>query len=106
MPASANARQTILQTTSRPSAWTPWRSRFRQTASIDRELEFEHFYLSLQAARAGLGFAMGSIYMVADQIETGELVAPWASSPTVRPIGYCRPRLSTPMLVNAHSLAG
>ncbi|WP_277810407.1 LysR substrate-binding domain-containing protein [Chromohalobacter canadensis] len=76
LPASANARQTILHTTSRPSAWTPWRSRFRQTASIDRELEFEHFYLSLQAARAGLGFAMGSIYMVADQIETGELVAP------------------------------
>ncbi|MES1938526.1 LysR family transcriptional regulator [Salinisphaera hydrothermalis C27AD] len=76
LAASAHGGWTILHTASRPTAWAPWRARVQQKARIDRELEFEHFYLSLQAARAGLGFALGSIYMVADQIETGELVAP------------------------------
>lgn len=38
--------------------------------------QFEHFYLSLQAAGAGLGVAIGSVYMVADELAAGRLVAP------------------------------
>lgn len=73
---STSAARAMLHTTSRPSAWRPWRARLQQAWAVDRELEFEHFYLSLQAARAGLGVAVGSVYMVADQISAGELEAP------------------------------
>jgi DNA-binding transcriptional LysR family regulator len=38
---------------------------------------FEHFYLSLQAAAAGLGVAIGSEWMVADDVHEGRLVAPF-----------------------------
>ncbi|WP_241013925.1 hypothetical protein [Pandoraea nosoerga] len=37
---------------------------------------FEHFYLSLQAAGAGLGAAIGSVYMVGDELSAGRLTAP------------------------------
>ncbi len=37
---------------------------------------FEHFYLSLQAALAGMGAAMGSIYMVEEDVRDGRLCAP------------------------------
>lgn len=36
----------------------------------------EHFYLSLQAAAAGLGVAMGPQLLVQDDIAAGRLVAP------------------------------
>ena len=36
----------------------------------------EHFYLSLQAASAGLGVAMGPQLLVLDDIAAGRLVAP------------------------------
>lgn len=37
---------------------------------------FEHFYLSLQAASAGIGVAIGSWQMVRDDIAGGALAAP------------------------------
>ncbi len=37
---------------------------------------FEHFYLSIEAAIAGLGAAIGPEPLVADAIESGQLVAP------------------------------
>ncbi|MBS63924.1 LysR substrate-binding domain-containing protein [Salinisphaera sp.] len=67
---------TILHTSSRPSAWQAWRPQLAKWRPIERELTFEHFYLSLQAARAGLGFGIGSVYMVEQQIGAGELEAP------------------------------
>jgi LysR family transcriptional regulator, glycine cleavage system transcriptional activator len=37
---------------------------------------FEHFYLSIEAAIAGLGAAIGPEPLVADAVESGQLVAP------------------------------
>jgi DNA-binding transcriptional LysR family regulator len=37
---------------------------------------FEHFYLSIEAAIAGLGAAIGPEPLVADALESGQLVAP------------------------------
>lgn len=37
---------------------------------------FEHFYLSIEAAIAGLGAAIGPAPLVADAVESGQLVAP------------------------------
>jgi DNA-binding transcriptional LysR family regulator len=41
-----------------------------------REIEFEHFYQTLQAAQAGAGFAIGPIALVYDDIVAGTLAAP------------------------------
>ncbi|WP_348761961.1 LysR family transcriptional regulator [uncultured Salinisphaera sp.] len=74
--ASQTPPVTILHTSSRPSAWDAWYQRLEQWRAVDLELTFEHFYLSLQAARSGLGFAIGSVYMIEQQIDAGELHAP------------------------------
>jgi DNA-binding transcriptional LysR family regulator len=42
-----------------------------------REVTFEHFYQSLQAAVAGAGLAIGPAALVADDLRSGALVAPW-----------------------------
>jgi DNA-binding transcriptional LysR family regulator len=47
---------------------------------------FDHFYFSLQAAVAGLGVAIGPWHLVRDDLESGVLVAPMASSKTARTI--------------------
>jgi DNA-binding transcriptional LysR family regulator len=44
----------------------------------------EHFYLSLQAAAAGLGVAMGPQLLVQDDIAAGRLVAPLGFCPMAR----------------------
>lgn len=46
-------------------------------AAPKRTITFEHFYLSLQAAVAGAGTAIGPIALVADDLATGALVAPY-----------------------------
>ncbi|MWL59898.1 LysR family transcriptional regulator, partial [Escherichia coli] len=38
---------------------------------------YEHFYLSIQAASAGLGLAMASALMVRDELDSGQLQAPF-----------------------------
>ncbi|MFC4009942.1 LysR substrate-binding domain-containing protein [Nonomuraea purpurea] len=45
------------------------------------EQTFEHFYLSLQAAGAGLGVAIGSHALVFDDLTTGRLAAPFGFQP-------------------------
>jgi DNA-binding transcriptional LysR family regulator len=70
--------QRLLHTASRPSAWAHWR-----VAGTDDghgghgdSQTYEHFYLSLQAACAGLGVAIGSVFMAREDIDSGRLVAP------------------------------
>jgi LysR family transcriptional regulator, glycine cleavage system transcriptional activator len=40
-------------------------------------VEFEHFYLAIQAAEAGQGMAIASIHMVAAALAEGRLCAPF-----------------------------
>ncbi|MFK0379246.1 LysR substrate-binding domain-containing protein [Pandoraea sp. NPDC090278] len=76
-----------LHTRTRPHAWQDWQRAMRAAPSPERAQRFEtstnpatppfeHFYLSLQAAGAGLGAAIGSVYMVCDELNAGRLVAP------------------------------
>lgn len=71
-------RQCLLHTSTRSSAWSRWREKsgiaFAETMHASR---YEHFYLSLQAAGAGLGVAIGSIYMVEEELASRRLVAPF-----------------------------
>ena len=73
----------LLHSRTRPGAWADW----WQTASLQRPMQvgqaqtagalvLEHFYLSLQAAAAGLGVAIGPQLLVQDDIAAGRLVAP------------------------------
>ena len=67
-----------LHSKSRPTAWNLWREISGcaiASASVNAAY-FEHFYLSLQAAGAGFGVAIGSVYMVESDLVGGRLVAP------------------------------
>jgi DNA-binding transcriptional LysR family regulator len=68
----------LLHSATRPEAWANW----QEHASIPRfqprgETTFEHFYLSLQAAVAGVGVAIGPHALVVDDLREGRLVAPF-----------------------------
>ncbi|GAB3625304.1 LysR family transcriptional regulator [Pandoraea terrae] len=77
----------LLHTRTRAKAWADWR-RAAVIAGLAKaradhydtgagaQQTFEHFYLSLQAAGAGLGVAIGSVYMVADELAAGRIDAP------------------------------
>ncbi|MBM3107419.1 LysR family transcriptional regulator [Pseudomonas sp. V1] len=66
----------LLHSASRPSAWNTWLGLTGQSAKDTRRADYEHFYLCIQAAVAGLGVAMASFLMVADEIASGQLHAP------------------------------
>jgi len=69
---------TLIHTSTLPRVWPDWLS-----AAGAGELEpagsltLDHFYLTLQAALDGLGVAMGPTALVADDLATGRLVAPF-----------------------------
>ncbi|EYC50574.1 LysR family transcriptional regulator [Hylemonella gracilis str. Niagara R] len=76
--AQARSWQTLpcLHTQSRASAWKTW---LRSSGSAPWEsgrIQYEHFYLCIQAALAGQGVAMASFFMVQDELSGKNLVAP------------------------------
>ncbi|HHR6140122.1 LysR family transcriptional regulator [Providencia alcalifaciens] len=66
----------LLVPSSRPNVWQTWQSRSGINLQKNKRISFEHFYLCLQAALAGQGAAIASFLMVADEIETKQLIAP------------------------------
>jgi DNA-binding transcriptional LysR family regulator len=71
----------LLHTRTRPQAWPDWRRHARVSFRAGAEQTFEHFYLALQAAVAGLGVAIGPYALVHDDLEQGQLVAPFGFVP-------------------------
>ncbi|UZE20225.1 LysR substrate-binding domain-containing protein [Pseudomonas sp. B21-054] len=68
----------LLATKTRPHAWKEWYSALQMTMPDSLELEyFEHFYLLIQAAKVGLGFACVPRMLVQAELESGALVAPF-----------------------------
>lgn len=65
-----------LHTMTRPDAWKQWLSLADIKRTRAPKFTFEHFYLALQAAQAGQGAALASVFMAAGDIEAGLLVAP------------------------------
>jgi LysR family transcriptional regulator, glycine cleavage system transcriptional activator len=70
-----------LHTRTRPTAWEDWARCGGTTLVPAREQTFEHFYLSLQAAAAGLGVAVGPLALVHDDVKAGQLAAPFGFEP-------------------------
>lgn len=72
------ARERLLTTKTRPQAWTEWYTSIQQPSVELTEMEFfEHFYLLIQAAKVGLGFACVPRMLVQAELESGALVAPF-----------------------------
>lgn len=67
----------LLHSATRPDAWATWQRLGGQAIGQGERSDFEHFYLSIQAASAGLGLAMASALMVRDELQSGQLQAPF-----------------------------
>ncbi|MFJ4154930.1 LysR substrate-binding domain-containing protein [Pseudomonas sp. NPDC089752] len=68
--------QRLLHCGTRPDAWPAWLRLSGRKARHSQRSDYEHFYLSLQAASAGLGLAIASALMVRDELDSGQLHAP------------------------------
>ncbi|MFC0267173.1 LysR family transcriptional regulator [Kushneria aurantia] len=81
-PPAALFDATLLDTTSRPQAWPQWAAAMglddEQLARARREGQsFEHLYYLLEAALAGLGMAIAPRLVIAGELASGRLIAPW-----------------------------
>jgi DNA-binding transcriptional LysR family regulator len=70
--------QSLLHTSSRPRAWPIWA---QSTGLDDKQLKlgqaYPHLYHLIEAAVAGRGIAIAPEQLVADDLVSGRLVAPW-----------------------------
>ncbi|QJD59833.1 LysR family transcriptional regulator [Pseudomonas sp. gcc21] len=72
------AGEPLLHTLSRPQAWSDWAHAAGLDAdSLNSGQGFEHLYYLLEAALAGLGVAIAPELLVADDVASGRLMAPW-----------------------------
>ncbi|MEW5513913.1 LysR substrate-binding domain-containing protein [Pseudomonas asiatica] len=69
--------QRLLHSATRPGAWPNWLRLSGQQVRHTERSDYQHFYLSIQAASAGLGLAMASALMVRDELDNGQLQAPF-----------------------------
>jgi DNA-binding transcriptional LysR family regulator len=77
-PPRSIARHALLHTASRPQAWQEWASRIDLDAGTLRMgTRFDRLYYLLEAAAAGLGIAIAPEPLVAEDIASGRLIAPW-----------------------------
>jgi len=68
----------LLNSQTRPKAWANWANRSgNRFLSDNLSQTFAHFYFCYQAATDGLGAAVGSYPLVVDDINRGNLVAPF-----------------------------
>lgn len=99
-PVSVLLHEPLLHTTSRPQAWPAWMGAHHlPTDSLQLGQGFDHLYYLLEAAVAGLGVAIAPEPLVAADISSGRLVAPWGFTGTggcwvlARPAGREDPRV-------------
>ena len=83
----------LLHTASRPQAWGEWAARAGvDPAGLQMGTGFDHLYYLLEAAVAGLGMAIAPEPLVADDIASGRLAAPWGFVETDARWVLCTPR--------------
>lgn len=93
LPADALCEEPLLYTASRPQAWPDWaRAMGLPPESLQQAQALPHLYFLLEAAAAGLGVAIAPQPLVADDLATGRLIAPWGFRPTPASWALCAPR--------------
>lgn len=70
----------VLYSATVPQIWAHWRAVSGQATRPEREQTYGHFYLAIEAAAAGLGVTVASKHLVADDLASGRLVAPFGFS--------------------------
>jgi DNA-binding transcriptional LysR family regulator len=94
-----------LGSKTRPDAWSRWLS---DNPGIGRPAEvrhYDHHFLMVEAASAGLGVALSPFVLATDDIERGRLVAPTGFSPDGTHYGLLWPS-ATALSAKAERLAG
>jgi LysR family transcriptional regulator, glycine cleavage system transcriptional activator len=77
-PAAAGRRNLPrLHTRTRRDAWAWWQARPGHQVAARGDRTFDHFWLSIEAAIAGLGIAMGPFPLVERALAARQLVAPY-----------------------------
>lgn len=66
-----------LQTKTRPNAWAMWSTAAGFTLAPPSGAVFEHYYYTLEAATAGLGYCIAPWHLVMSEIQSGTLMAPF-----------------------------
>ncbi len=80
----------LLIADTRPGSWDRWFAAAGESSVGDDVAlrRFDHFYLALQAAIDGLGFALGPLPLIEEDLAEGRLVAP-LSGPKLSAAPYC-----------------
>lgn len=104
--AAAMGRLPLLHAATRPGAWADWLAAAGAAApDAHAGQTFEHAYFMIEAARAGLGAAIGFWHLVADDVRAGRLVAPAGFAPTgLRYVAVCPRAAGEPARNFAHWL--
>jgi len=77
-------RRRLLTHSTRPNAWSEYLAAFSiPTREFKRTAGFEHFFMTIEAAVAGMGIALLPSFLVRDELASGRLVQPFAH--TIRP---------------------
>lgn len=72
----------LIHPKTRRTAWADWARTRGLAQAIPAGAEYEHFYVMLEAATAGLGVAVAPWPFVIDDIRAGRLVAPFGFTPS------------------------
>jgi LysR family transcriptional regulator, glycine cleavage system transcriptional activator len=67
----------LLAHTCRPHIWNEWMQKTGIENHVKNTLGFEHFFMLIEAAKKGLGFAFIPDFLVADEIKQGNLINPF-----------------------------
>ncbi len=87
--ASDLQHHTWLSSAGRPHSWQRWLNAAGMPGlEAQRRQQFDHFYLTLQAAVDGMGVALGPRPVIDGELAAGRLVMPLAG-PTVQARAYC-----------------
>ncbi|MGH1448765.1 MAG: LysR family transcriptional regulator [Pseudomonadaceae bacterium] len=91
-PVAALETETLLHTLSRPQAWADWAHAVGlEPRQLRQGQGFEHLYYLLEAALSGLGVAIAPELLVADDIASGRLLAPWGFVETANQLSLWSP---------------
>lgn len=73
-----------LETRTRPNVWSEWSRLARQEErfALASTRVFDHYHLTIEAALNGLGVAIAPWHLVAGDIESGRLIAPYGFLPS------------------------
>lgn len=75
------ARHRLLQHTTRPDSWRGYLAAFGLTLpEAALSLAFEHFFMIIEAASAGMGVALLPVFLVKEDVASGRLVQPLAET--------------------------